>query len=263
MPLSQAEVVNLGDSCREVYTEQVEAWDSGDLDRIRDVYTEDIVHFDGHPAYVGIDDVMGMARMMLMFFSNWSMKVGRTYISASDCLGTWVNWDLMGFTEDNPGREFDLVDIRENKIAYWRLFYDENFDFSPINTALLENFAAGWSSGDPQAVAALYAEDALLEDSMFGISASGRDKIGSYARGFWNTHPNAAWELLFTFSEGADLPDLIPSNGGIYQISSGQDSSVVCPVQMAVLLTPDPDGLITTQQTLYSAQDLIQCGWVK
>ncbi len=264
-PPEKADLLNKADNCQQVYTEQVEAWGSGDLDRIREVYTEDIVHFDGGPAYVGIDDLMGMARRMLMFFSDWEMEAGGTYISASDCLGTWVNWGVMGFTEDDPGREFDLVDIQGNKISYWRLFYDENFNFAPINTTLLENYAAAWSSGDPQEVEGLYAPDAVLNDSLFGITPAGRDEIGHYAAGYFKDHPHPTWELIYTFSESDDEAqlDLLPSHGGIYQITSKPLFGKACSVQVGVLLTPDPDGLIVSQVTLYSADDLIECGWVK
>lgn len=253
------------DTCREVYTEQVDAWGSGDLDRIRNVYTEDIVHFDGGPAYIGIDDVMGMARTMLMFFSDWGMKAGRTYVSATDCLGIWENWNVMGFTEEDPGREFDLVDIEGNQISYWRLFYDENFGFSPINNDLLEGFGVAWSSGDPEEVEGLYALDAVLDDSLFGITPTGRDEIGHYAAGYFKDHPYSTWELIYTFSESGDeaQPDLLPSHGGIYQITSKPRFGKACSVQTAVILTPDQEGLITSQKTLYSAEDLIDCGWVK
>ena len=261
----KSDLLSKADTCREVYTEQVDAWGSGDIDRIGKVYTEDIVHYDGGPAYIGIDDVLGMARTMLMYFSDWEMEAGRTYISASDCLGTWVNWGVMGFTEEEPGREFDLVDIQGDQISYWRLFYDENFGFSPINTTLLENYGAAWSSGDSQEVAGLYAEDALLDDSLFGITAAGTDEIGQYAAGYFKDHPNATWELLYTFSESDDetQPDLLPSHGGIYQVTAKPVLGKACSVQVAVILTPDGDGLIASQKTMYYADDLIQCGWVK
>lgn len=261
---TMADLQKAADPCRDVYTGQVDAWKTGDADLVQEIYTEDIVHFDGGPL-VGIEDVMFMARFMLMYFNDWEMDAGRTYISESDCLGTWMFWGRKEFTRENPRREFHTIEIRDEKISYWRLFYDENFDFSPINFTLLEDFAAAWSSGDPQAVESLYAEGALLEDSLFGISAAGRDEIRKVAVGFEKDHPGATWELIYSFSEGADpdQPDLLPSHGGIYQVTPADKSGEACPVQVGVILTPDPEGLIASQITLYSAEDLVQCGWVK
>lgn len=257
-------VVDWADTCQEVYAGQIAAWDSREADQLREVYTEDIVHFDGG-TIEGIDDVVFMARTLWMFLDDWGMEAGRTYISESDCFGVWANWGFGGFTEDNPRMEYDLVDIEDGKIYFWRLFYDEDWDFEPINFSLLENFAAGWSSGDSLAVSDLYAEDALLEDSLFGISGSGMEEIQMIAGGFWKEHPSATWELVASFSEGPNpnQPDFVPADGGIYQVTSKRDSGENCRVEVAVILTPDLEGRIANQQTMYSAYDLIECGWIK
>ncbi len=259
------DLIGWADTCSEVYHAQIAAWDSRDADQLREVYTADIVHFDGEPAFIGIDEVVIMARSMWMLLDDWGMAAGRTYVSQNDCFGDWINWGFGGYGEDNPRSEFDLVEIRDGKISYWRLFYDPNWDNEPMNVGLLEDFGTAWSSGKPQAVAALYAEDAVLEDSLFGINANGREQIERVAAGFKRQHARATWELVTPFDEGADpaQPDLLPSVGGIYEISIKGLGLKTCPVQAAVILTPDREGLIARQLTMYAAEDLIECQWVK
>ncbi|MFN2282425.1 MAG: nuclear transport factor 2 family protein, partial [Anaerolineales bacterium] len=242
------------DSCQEIYEEQIAAWDSRDLDRIRDVYTEDIVHFDGEPAYVGIEDVIFMARTVLMMLSDWSMDAGSTYISRSDCLGTWINWGFRGATEENPMTEFDLIEIHEGKISFWRLFYDEEFDFSPIDRELLTRFAEVWSARNNHGLEEIYAEDAVLEDSLFGVEAVGLEEIEAYAKALKKGYSLGSWELEIPFSEdGNPDPDLEPANGGVYQIASGGMSRNSCQVNAVVILSTNKDGKIAHQLTLYQA----------
>lgn len=265
-PLPLAEIEDLADSCREIYTEQIDAWISADYDRVRDIYTEDIVHFDGGPVFEGVEEVVDMARWMNMFLSDYTMDAGETYISASDCVGTWLLWGAKGLTEEDPRREFDLIETRDGKISFWRLFYGEKFDFAPIDINLLSKFAEVWSAGKSMNTGEIYAEDAILMDSLFRVEAQGLEEIESHADGFNKTNSVTEWELLIPFSEVIDSDnapsDFIPSHGGVYQITSTDRQGNVCQVKAVVILTPDQDGKIAQQLTFYQADSLIECGWI-
>jgi ketosteroid isomerase-like protein len=265
-PLPEAEVVELADSCREIYTEQIDAWISADYDRVRDVYTEDVVHFDGGPVFVSVDEVVEMARWMNLFLSDYTQDAGDTYISASDCLGTWLLWGAKGLTEEDPRREFDLIETRDGKISFWRLFYGEKFDFAPINKDLLSQFAETLPTGRSRAMKEIYAEDAVLVDSLFGVEAQGLDEILGYTAGFKKAYSVKGWELLIPFSEVIDSdaapPDFIPSHGGVYRITSTDDQGDICYVNAVVILTPNQEGKISQQLVYYQADSLIECGWL-
>lgn len=264
-PLPITEVQDLADSCREVYTEQVEAWISADYDRVAEVYTKDIVHFDGGPVFVGVEEVVDMARWMNMFLSDYTMAAGDTYISGTDCVGTWLLWGAKGLTEEDPRREFDLIEIRDGKISFWRLFYGEKFDYAPIDMELLNQFAEVWSADKSMNPVEIYAEDAILMDSLFGVEAQGLEEIKSHAEGFNKTYSVTEWELLIPFSEGIDSdnapPNFIPSHGGVYQITSTDRRGNICQVDAIVLLTPNQEGKISQQLVFYRADSLIECGW--
>ena len=79
--LSSQEIETLGKTCEDIARMQIETWNTRDAENLREIYTEDIVHFDNNPAFVGIDEVIGMARTMFMILPKWQMELGDTYIS--------------------------------------------------------------------------------------------------------------------------------------------------------------------------------------
>lgn len=259
-PPPLAEVQELADSCQEMVGKQISAWDSQDEDQLREVYTEDIVHFDGGPAYVGIDAIVNMAKNMAVFLQGWQMDAGETYISADECLGTWRNWDLFDFELEDPGLEFDLIDFQDGRISFWRLFYEERFNFAPIDHELLTRIAEVLSEENMPDLEEIYANDAVLEDSLLGVKAQGLDEIRAYSEALKKNYSLANWDLLIPFSESENpLPDLQPANGGVYQIATGRDG---CLVTAAVILSANQEGKIAHQLTLYQADSLIECGWL-
>lgn len=266
--LSAQEIETLGKTCEDIARLQIETWDTRDAENLREIYTEDIVHFDNNPAFVGIDEVLDMARMMFRVASNWQMALGDTYISKEKCVGTWVSWDTMGFTQDDPGLEFDLLETRDNKISFWRLFYDENFHFAPINYELLSQFENSWSQNDENALLDIYSKNARLEDTLFGVTAVGHRNIADYAKNIFTLSQGATWNLMIPFTEGeADDPYKdeypFPSVGGVFGISTQKPDGTACEIRAVVILTPDEHGKIQAQETFYDANTLIECGWTQ
>jgi hypothetical protein len=271
--LGAGEVILLADRCEVVYTAQLEAWNSRNPDQLRLVYTDDIVHFDGEPKFVGIDEVTAMAKKIYKNFPDWQMESGETYISKDLCLGTWINWGLFGFTQESPGIEFDLLETREHKISFWRLFYDQNFwqawgIKNKVEHDLLSEFAASWSGGKLRPLMRLYAADIRLEDTLFGISVTGQRALKNYAEGFFANYPEASWELLYPFAESkatSSLKEHYPyaSQGGVFAISVKDSDGDPCEIRTVVILTPDEEGKIQSQQIFYEADTLLACDWAE
>ena len=267
--LDAAQVTTLGNDCREIAAMQIDAWATMDSENLRDVYTDDIVHFDAEPAYIGIKEVIDMANMMYRNLPTWQMSLGDTYISADKCFGTWLNWEVLDRTKDNPASEYDLLETRDGKISYWTLFYARDFFGPPEKDDSLElKFASTWSEGDPDKIKSMYTKDAEIEDSLFGISISGQRKVSNYARRFLAKaiHPN--WELKESFDGGkAGFPykEEYPfaSEGGIYAVSVTDESNQTCNLRIAIILHRTDDGLITKQETFYAPASLIECGWAE
>ena len=267
------QITALGKSCEELYAQHIAAWNSKEPEKLRQVYTDDIVHFDGEPLFIDIDEVISMADDMFHFFPDWQMQAGETYISKSDeCLGTWVNWGVFGFTQESPGNEYDLLTIREGKISFWRLFYDQKFfnalaTYYRIKPEFLSQFATAWSGGDPSELVKLYAQNAVLEDSLFGVNITGTLAIQNYATDFINRSPGATWNLITPFAEDRSVnhPDLYPhpAQGGIYAITVQDKQGNPCEVRTAVILTPDENGIILSQKMFYTAGSLLTCGWAE
>jgi len=263
-------VLSRDEICTKLVESQIEAWRSENPDALKKIYTEDIVHFDGSPAYVGIDEVTHMAENMWIYFSKWEMKAGEAYISKNACVGEWMNWNIMGFSQDEPAIEYDLLNYRGDKISFWRLFYDNNFQEAfgapeRIDDDFLTQFASTWSGGKKKQIGNLYSENAVYEDTLFDISLSGRSAISDFASSFAGQFQDAAWELMSPFGEeeaGYDFIDEFPfpSQGGVFSISIPGEGNESCEIMALIILTPNDENLITQQRMFYDAQSLISCG---
>ena len=265
-PLDAKVITSLGDSCKVLYTGHIDAWNSGNAENLRQFYTDDIVHYDGMPLYVGIDDVLSMEKEYMYVKG----EAGETYISMDECFGTWMVWNISGFTQDNPGVEYDLMQTREGKISFWRCFYDQHFYESAsrkpqyIKNDFLAQYASSWSSGKTNEILKLYSTNAMLEDTLFEISISGKREIGGYANSILGKSSGANWKLLHSFAEGeGDNEYYTYSHGGVFAITVKDSEGNPCEIRAIVLLTPDEEGKIQSQEVFYNADSLLVCGWAK
>lgn len=271
--LDAAHVTALAESCAELYNAHIDAWSSKEPDTLREIYTEDIVHFDGYPLYVGVDAVVSMAGNMYMFFPAWEMEVGQTYISDELCLGTWVNWGALGFTQESPGLEYDLMTTRDGRISFWQAYYDQPFNeaFSHpdlIDAAFLAQFTTAWSSGDLKSIMEMYAPDAVVEDGLFGFSVSGEEDLSDYIGRFLARSSGAEWVLLESFAEDQAIPSYreeypFPAQGGVFALSVPDAAGNACEIRLALIVIPNDEGLILSQQVFYQADTLMTCRWAE
>ncbi len=262
-----------GKNCEVLFERHVDAWISREPENLRQVYTDDVVHFDGSPIFNGIGDILSLAKELFTTFPGWKMEAGETYISQDECLGALIQWGLLGFTSDNPGIEFDLLESRDDLISFWRIFYDQKFfdAFSlpgRVDNDFLFQFASSWSAGKTKEILNLYDPEAKIEDTLLGVTASGQGAIRDYVDSFLAATPEAAWELFYPFTEGNASPQFIQeypyaSQGGVFAINVKDTEGKPCEVHAIVILTPDEDGKITLQKNYYNAESLLVCGWAK
>lgn len=259
--LVASEVQSLSSTFEKVATAHIEAWNTHNKDTIIGLYTDDIVHFDGKPLYIGTEAVSKMVAETSASFPNLQGQLDDAYIGREDGLDVWEIWNFSGFTKDKPGHEYDLLQIRDGKIAYWTVFFDEVFmdSFgSHVDTDLQNNYIAAWSSGNPKKVGALYAPDAIREDSLFKEKIEGRKLIEGFATDFFAWYPKVTWKLIEPFEE--DSPGNI--DGGIFGIQVSDPSGKPCEVRVELLLEPSDKGIVK-ERIYYEVGTLITCGWAR
>ena len=259
-PLPVTEVRAIDAGLRKIANQQVEVWNSHDAYKIRQLYTQDIVHFDGVPRFVGNAEVYSMAIDMMNNFPDMGSKLSSVFIGREDGFDVWEMWNLFGFTQDQPGIEYDLLQTRDGLISYWTLFYGPELmkrgSAGLVNEKYLSDYAAAWSSGNAQMIAGIYAPDAALEDSLFRERRQGRSAIQDFAAKFYTAYPAAQWELLQPFGES--YPGL--RQGGIFAIHLSKDKP--CDIRTLILLEPS-DGGIVSERVYYDAESLIACNWAR
>lgn len=271
--LDANEIATLGEKCEALYKSHIDAWNSRNPENLRLIYSEEIVHFDGRPLFVGIDSVVDMANQMFEVFPDWQMEAGTTFISKDVCVGTWINWGIFGFLEDDPGLEFDTLETQNGLISFWRAYYSQNFHEAIDSKDLVDDdfllkFASSWSSGNADEVVSIYSKDAEIEDSLYRISVVGIQPIKEYADGFFAKNPNMIWELVNPFAESEvyeaykeEYP--FASQGGVFSITTSDSQNTPCDIRAVVILTPNEQGTIQNQKIYYEADTLLTCGWAE
>jgi len=275
-PASAAEVERIARAFEAVVVASTDAWFPaglpGDVEAIRLLYTDDIVHhdetFDAH--IVGIEDVMEMASNFVNF--PMEAEVTARFIGAEDGLALEEMWGLSlrghQFTRDDPLLEVDLLETRDGLISHWTLFYGLNSidSFKAADTpstdearTLLASYASLWSSGDLSMVGELYALNAIREDTIFGERQEGREAVTSFADSFFASYPGAEWDLLVPFGDGTEDD---PATGGVFAITVGGAGEETCEVQAAVLVETSEDHIVH-ESVYYDADSLIACGWAR
>ncbi len=239
-----------------------EAWNSKSVEAIRQVYTEDVVHHDDTTLnhIEGIDGVTAMAATIFSSVAESAQSTSPLYIgrdAAVGVAGTEGVFGVLGATEEGPLLEIDLLEIREGRVAYWTLFYFGEQFGTP--GSLPAEYAAAWSSGDPEAVGRLYASTAVRVDGLFGEQAEGREAIEDAAAAFFERHPAGVWELELPFGDRGQFTEPAP-RGGTYGIRVAGTDGEPCVVTAAVVVDATEEGIVA-ESLYYEADSLLACGW--
>jgi steroid delta-isomerase-like uncharacterized protein len=65
---------------------------------------------------------------------------------------------------------------------------------------MLDDWAAAWSSHDPERVLALFTNDCVFEDVPFGVVTRGKEELRSFANGAFAAVPDFKFELTSRFA---------------------------------------------------------------
>lgn len=255
----------------------VKAWNSGDLEAIRALYTNDIVHHDAtfYTNLAGIDAVMEMASEYVHSNPAANRQITNRFIGSEDSLAVFSmsGFQLGGyeFTQDDPALVSYRLKTRGNLISYWTMYYGLDFMekaeirskiLLDLTRSFLSSYASAWSSGDPGMVGKLYAGNAVRRDTILGEFQQGSEAIISFEGSFFGEHPGVQWTLLQAFGEGQGWQGEPPVIGGIFAIDSTGPTSQPCKVLAAVLMQTS-EGSIIHETLYYDPDSLISCGWVR
>ena len=263
-PLSAVEVRCLSGDFERLASTYAEGVNTHDWSKIRQIFNEDIVHHDGAPVYSGIDEIESMyAEEIFINFPKLGCRLGDSFIDQEDGLAIVEFWNLFGYTKDNPTRGYWLFEVVDGRISYWTLLYGRDFlvrlaSGHRIDEELLADYAAAWSSDDPDEVASLYAQDAVREDTLFGDYHQGPNEIRGFATDFFSWYPSVRLEYLQSFAEQS--PGKV--KGGVFAFNVSDLDGAPCAVMVAVLLEPAEEG-IERERIYYDAESLVDCGWAR
>ena len=127
-------------------------------------------------------------------------------------------------------------------------------------TGWVDGYVAAWSSGEPAAVGALYAEGAVVRDTMAGLRLEGATAIGAAASG-----PASGGALP------AAVLHTIPEDGGPAAYATGDpwvnrrvllltvDDGGGCPGEMAVAVWLDGEDRIVREERYHRVDALRRC----
>jgi hypothetical protein len=148
-------------------------------------------------------------------------------------------------------------------VVSWRTHFPRD-ERTATALALANTYAWGWSQGDAESVPAMYQPDAVVTDSLAGITARGTSRIAELADA-----PAPAGGL------GTAVIDQLPDFRGPAVHAAGRpftddpfDTIVVlmtvgapdsCPHRVATVLQLGPDGLIQAEERFHRIDDLQRC----
>jgi ketosteroid isomerase-like protein len=261
-PISAAPIKEFATMFGQLADEEIQAWNSHDIDRIRQLYTEDMVYID-YNTTAGRADLMNTATWILQTDSP-QFKISRddTFMNANDAFLPFHLWNFNAAGNDtdvNPVEHYAWQTPQDGKIAYWRTFYSTEFKEAHneyFDKNYIDEYAKAWSSGNPQMVADLYTPDTIRQDSLFGEDLQGSTAVKEYATKFFNWYPDVKYEILEPFGESGSTKTM----GAIYAIHTSDKDGNPCDVKTAILFEISQKK-IGKEWVFYQPDSLIACGW--
>jgi starvation-inducible outer membrane lipoprotein len=199
-------------------------------------------------------------------YPDYEIRLRDTYLSRHEgfvVADSW-NWEpyptAETWTKDHPLTEYHWISFDEGKISKWQVMYGQELHTaagSPLDQRILQDYAAAWSSGNPESLAGLYTSGAIRQEPLLWENKYGTAQIVAFANKFFNEFPGARLELLQSFGEFPDATHM----GGIYAIHV-QKPRKTCAVRALVVLEPEHDK-ISKEWVFYQAGTLFDCGWVR
>jgi hypothetical protein len=273
-PMDAGELEEIALRLLEVLDGHAAAWKSGDPDAVRGYWGDGTIHEDtGFGVLLAGDELLEMPESFFREFPDFDWEVTEAFISADVVLDVSEAWGVglrgVEFSPDDPMLEIDRTEIEEDgTIGRWTLYYGlntwESWGGNPSRMeaarALIEAYRAAWETGDPTVVAALYSDDAVRTDGLFGLDASGPAEIADFAARFAEANPGAAFTAGVGFSDTRRTARDREQVGSTFEIEVPTVGGESCTVRMAVILTAD-GGSIVAEEVFWEPESLLACGW--
>ena len=284
--VSNAEISAVQDAADDYESLRYDAWP--DIRQATELWADDIVSndplnsewvFEGTEILVPLY-VDGMAAA----FPDIDWVVGETYLAtdsfvyrvASDLWPPWVEEP----DDAPPTLELDWWRFEGDEItsmSFW--FADETAaaigagcfkgeTCNPDPNTIVSSYIDAWASGDTEAIAALYATDAVLVDTMLGIDATGPDDISQQATARFGTGPYTIdTSAVYVQTDGFYFGQIF-GVAILYTIVDPDGTDILSSVTLFELgtlqpggdagsATLHPQGLITREEVLHLGDDLI------
>ena len=224
---------------------------------------------------LGADPITGRAEALEHLNTAWHPQLGRRtqsgplYLSADSTLSTETvvrglqSRQIDAAIHTTMGPSGAASETIAASLASWRT-HDPGDERTTAAQGLAQQYAQAWSRGDADAVRVLYQPDALITDSIAGLSARGAEQIvdvadspataGGLAAAVVDQLPDYRGPAIF--AAGRPL-DEVPFDTIALLMTTGADDS--CPRRVATVLRLGPDGLIQAEERLHRIDDLQRC----
>jgi ketosteroid isomerase-like protein len=266
--LSAAEVKKIAAEFKRVSSAHIQAWNDHSLDELLQLYTDDINYYEGGSVAMS-HDKGGIVYFQSTVLSGSPDIAGRqvdAFIGRQDGMDIWEMWNYSESTKADPYYAYDWFTLREGKIATYYLFWGAKAfakDWIPggvlFTQKSLRDYQAAWSSGDPQAVASLYAPQAVRQDTLFRENQTGSPAVKDYAAKFFSWYPGVRLELLESFELATSDP---LKTGGVFVIHASDRAGQPCDVR-AIIVLDTSEAKIINEWIFYQADSLLACGWAR
>lgn len=205
-------------------------------------------------------------KSLSLAYPGYEARLSDTYLSRHEGFVVADSWNWEPYpigetwTKDHPLTEYHWISFFEGKISKWQVMYGQELHAAaglPLDQKILQEYAAAWSSGNPESLADLYTTDAMRQEPLLWENKYGTSQIIAFAKKFFTEFPGARLELLYSFGEFPEATHI----GGIYAIHV-QKPRKTCAVRALVVLEPDNEK-ISKEWVFYQADTLFDCGWVR
>jgi len=248
------------------------AWTAHDSEGVLSSFGDHTIHEDtGFGLLITGADLDAFGEFEESDHTVWSMN--EVFVADGVALDVSEAWDLdlsgHRFTADDPLYEIDRTEVLpDGTIGRWTLFYSlETYAAwhapeSRIAAArdVVDGYRRAWQSRDASRVEALYTDDAVRVDSLFGRVAAGSDEIGAEASVLFDRSRGTSFVPGVVFADNRRSLLSPERVGATMDVAVESLDGETCTVRMAVILTV-LDGLITHEEVFWNADSLIACGW--
>lgn len=234
------------------------AWDGESIDAIG-VFLSDEEFGYTEPPQSDVPKAQFLA-LMSGFLGSVGQVGQRFFADGEEVLVVSLAYGFGGATRESPMTDVELFAFGDGAITSITEMYGPDllvhFGLSGP-TSTIDAYREAWASGDPAAVAGLYAEEAVRRDALFGVELAGRTEIADPG-GAGDTGP--AWGDLalvepFVFGNGGGYAPT--QSGAVFDLTD----QAGCLMQVAVLFEGEPPA-ISSDRVFYDLTTLEECGWL-